>query len=96
MNVKKLILPMMAMIFAIGLTFATTGPQPGTSDQANDYILISGQWEEIAEQSCATGQETCRVQLGANGPVYPVYDEMDTRTLKTSVTSDPTVIPPPF
>jgi type 1 fimbria pilin len=97
MKTKKLMLPLMAFIFAIGLTFAAVNPEPEIKDQANDYLLINGEWEEIAEQPCSTtGPEECRVRLGENGPVYPVYDQMDTSTLKKNDTGDPIVIPPPF
>ena len=85
---------MLAMIFAIGMSFAGITPEPESKALANDYVLINGSWEAIPEQSCADGRETCRVQFGENGPVYDVYDEMNTSSLKINGTGIPTVIVP--
>ncbi len=65
----KVILPMLAMIFAIGLTFATVNPAP-EPDMENDYILLNGTWLSIPEQPCEDGEFTCQVQDGEDGPVY--------------------------
>lgn len=97
MKFKKLILPMMAFVCAIGMAFATVDSKPEPNVQANDYLLINGEWLAIAEQPCTTtGPEDCQVQLGENGMIYPVYDEKQISSLKKSPTDDPTVIPPPF
>lgn len=90
----KLILPMLAFIFAIGLTFATANPEsePEPKELANDYLLINGSWEAIPEQDCSYGQFTCQVEIGEGGPVYEVYDEMDETTLKPSPSPEPRTI----
>lgn len=94
MNKLKVILPMLAMIFAIGMAFAAIDPEPEPKELTNDYVLIDGSWEAIPEQECNRGQFTCQVQIGENGPVYDVYDEMDESTLKPSPSPDPYVINP--
>ena len=94
MKKLKVILPMLAIIFAIGLTFASVSPKPDPNVQANDYVLINGNWRAIDETPCQAGDETCRVQFGENGPVYDVYDEMDTSTLKESDSEDPIILDP--
>lgn len=94
---KLFLIPAMALLVVLGMSFTSENPEPEVKDQANDYLLINGEWEEIAEQPCTTtGPEDCRVQLGENGPIYRVYDEMNISTLKKSPTRDPNVIPPPF
>ncbi len=94
---KLLLIPALTLLVVLGMSFASENPEPEIKDQANDYLLINGEWEEIAEQSCTTtGPEDCRVQLGENGPIYRVYDEMNVSSLKKSTSDDPTVIPPPF
>ena len=94
MKKLKVILPMLAIIFAIGLTFASVSPKTDPNVQANDYVLINGNWRAIDETPCQAGDETCRVQFGENGPVYDVYDEMDTSTLKESDSEDPIILDP--
>jgi|TARA_B100000678_G_C17920415_1_gene387092 hypothetical protein len=91
----KFLLPMLAMIFAIGLTFATVDPEPKPEpvEQAQDYILLNGTtWVSIDEQPCETGEFTCRVQDGENGPIYEVYDERNDEEPKGSSSEDPMVI----
>ncbi len=83
MKFKKLILPMMAIIFAIGLAFANVDMKTEPKMLANDYIRAGGSWEAIPEQNCGTGNLTCRVQLEEGGNSFQVYDEMNTSTLKT-------------
>lgn len=91
----KMILPMLAMIFAIGLTFATVDPEfkPEPVEQAKDYILINGTtWVSIDEQSCEGSEFICQVQDGENGPVYDVYDERNDDEPKRSSSEDPIII----
>jgi len=92
MKIKKLILPMMAIIFAIGMTFASVDFKNEPVNQAQDYVLISGSWQGIPEQNCPPGQNTCRVQFGQGGPIYDVYDEMDVNTLKRSNSNRPIIL----
>ncbi|SDR68399.1 hypothetical protein SAMN04487764_0237 [Gillisia sp. Hel1_33_143] len=94
MKFKKLILPMMAFIFAIGLAFANVDMKTEPVVETQDYVFINGSWEGIPEQNCAQGSATCRVQFGQGGPIYDVYDEMNLSTLKNSNTTKPTVLNP--
>lgn len=94
MKIKKLILPIMAMIFAIGMTFANVDFKNEPIHQALDYVLINGSWQSIQEQNCPPGNKTCRVQFGQGGPIYDVYDEMNKKTRKSSTSDLPTVINP--
>ena len=91
MKKLKVILPMLAIIFAIGLTFASVSPKTDLNVQANDYIQVGGSWVAIPEQTCEEGEFTCRVQDGDNGP-YEVYDEMNDDEPKSSASPDPNPI----
>ncbi|MBI6118259.1 DUF6520 family protein [Salegentibacter maritimus] len=68
----KLILPMMAIIFAIGLMFATSNIE---ADPNNDYVLTSEGVVTIQEIDCGLGDNQCRAQLEEGGPVYDVFDD---------------------
>lgn len=94
MRNSKLILPMMVFICAIGMAFATVDlkPDPEPEMQAMDYILVDGEWEAISEQTCEGTEEICRVQLGANGPVFDVFDEPGDSEAKPSGVGTPSVI----
>lgn len=74
------LLPVMAMIFAIGMSFATIDK---ANDPTTDYILKDGIFEPIGmELKCNSGPETCEVQLEPTGTVYKVYDAADPNSLK--------------
>lgn len=74
------VLPMLALIFAIGISFANVET---TSDPNTDYILENGSFVAInIELDCGSGTETCQVQFEENGPIYDVYDDDDPTTLK--------------
>lgn len=90
----KFLLPMLAMIFAIGMAFANVELKPDAEPemQAMDYILVGEEWVEIPEQTCEGTDEICRVQLGTNGLVFEVYDEPGDSQAKSSSTPIPTVI----
>ena len=94
----KFLLPMLAFVFAIGVAFATVdlNPEPEPKILANDYVLVNGSWKAIPEQNCEGGLKNCRVQFGVDGPIYEVYDLMNTSTLKKSPSDKPTVISPPL
>ncbi|WP_233421315.1 DUF6520 family protein [Zunongwangia profunda] len=95
MKKLKVILPMLGIIFAIGLTFASVSPKSDPNVQAQDYVLVDGNWQAIPEQACTGGNETCRVQFGEEGPIYDLYDEMDVNTRKDdSVDGEPILIQP--
>ncbi|MDR5591142.1 DUF6520 family protein [Christiangramia sp. SM2212] len=86
MKIRKLILPMMAFICAIGMAFANVNFNENPS---NDYIVVNGDTIEIDEMDCGIGSETCQVQLERNGPLYPVFDDAN---LSTPKNGDGTVI----
>lgn len=90
----KLLLPMMAIVFAIGLSFAT---ENSSVDQANDYVNINGTWLAIPEQPCdEKGQENCTIKFESpDNPPHLVYDEMDFGSAKKSVTAESVIIPRP-
>ncbi len=71
MKRSKLILPLMAFICAIGMSFTT----------ANSTILQSTGFVEIAEDDwlevqvdCGTGDLECQVKFSENGEPYNVYE----------------------
>lgn len=90
----KFLLPMLAIIFAIGVAFTAPEAQEEPPVQAYDYILVNGSWRAVAEQNCSGTQFTCQVQLGTNGQVYDLYDEMNDPLPKGSSTEDPIIINP--
>ena len=94
MKYLKVILPMMAFIFAIGMAFATVDLKPDAEPamQAMDYILVNGEWEAIPEEDCEGTGFDCRVQLGTNGPIYEVFDEPGDNESKKSSSNRPRVI----
>lgn len=96
MKVKKLILPMLAFICAIGMAFAAVNFNPEPKIQANDFVYLgNNSWKEIPEQNCQGTEENCRVQFGTGGHVYNVYDEMNLNTLKLAPENqEPTIINP--
>lgn len=85
----KFLLPMLAMIVAIGMSFTTLS---SSSDPNNDFLYLGDDsWITISEQDCSPGEHTCRVRYGANGPVMDVYDAKTLSTKKSS-TSDVIVV----
>ncbi|MEO2070420.1 MAG: DUF6520 family protein [Zunongwangia sp.] len=94
MKSLKIMLLLLAFVFAIGVAFATVNVKPKIEFQANDYVRLNGSWEAIDEQSCEEGDFTCQVQYGQNGPVLDVYDEMGDEEPKSSGSQVPTVINP--
>jgi len=73
MKSRKLILPMMAFICAIGMSFATVGLE---ADPLNDYIQKDGEWEMIPEIDCGNGTQPCEAEVDGEGP-FPVFDEQN-------------------
>jgi len=74
---------MLAFVFAIGMVAFTAPEITEESEVQSDYILLeNNSWRAIPEQNCQGNAQTCKVQLGIDGPVYDVYDEMDSSTLK--------------
>ena len=78
----KVLIPVMTMILAVGMSFANVGNPP--SDPYMDYFLDShGNFKPIGQEvECGDGNSTCRVQLVQDGPIYEVYDAQDPTTLK--------------
>ena len=94
---KLFLIPAMALLVVLGMSFTTlvseTDPEPNV--QAQDYVLVNGNWQAIPEQACTGGDATCRVQFGEEGPIYDLYDEMDVNTRKDdSVDGEPILIQP--
>ncbi|MGY5848617.1 DUF6520 family protein [Salegentibacter sp. HM20] len=79
MKTRNLILPLLAFVFAVGMSFATVGVE---ADPNNDYIQRNGAWEAIPEQDCGTGQITCEVQKSGEG-TFTVYDSQNLSSMKT-------------
>ena len=76
----KFLLPVMAMIFAIGMSFATESVE---IDPNTDYVLIDGNFQSIGmELNCLDGGDTCKARLQPGGEPYEVYDAADVNTLK--------------
>lgn len=76
----KFLLPVLAMIFAIGLSFANI---ERASDPTTDYYLENGQFEPIGmELNCGTGNIDCEVEFEEDGTTYKVYDAQSTNSLK--------------
>lgn len=84
MKYLKVILPMLAMIFAIGLTFATVDPEPKPEIPDNEnyaimYVHINGDWYDI-EVDCKIGTSDCQVEFDEDpspGTPYQVYNSED-------------------
>jgi len=77
----KFLLPVLAMFFAIGVSFATA---TGANDPTTDYILQNGNFEPIQmELNCGQGNQVCQVQFERNGPIYDVYNAETSSSLKT-------------
>jgi len=72
MKIRKLILPMMAFIFAIGMLFASPSLE---SDPNNDYVLTPQGVVPIQEIECGEGNQQCRAQFEEGGPIYDVFDD---------------------
>lgn len=77
---NKLFLPGMAMVVAIGMSFAT---ERSTADPDMDYYFENGEFHELgAEVPCVVGEDICTVRRVPGGPIYDVYDADDPGTKK--------------
>ncbi|MGY5847020.1 DUF6520 family protein [Salegentibacter sp. HM20] len=91
----KFLLPMLAIVFAIGVAFTAPGIEEKPEAQAFDYYLVDGNWVAVDEQNCTGTGGACRVQVGTGGPIYELYDEMDDENPKpASVNIQPILINP--
>ena len=68
---KRLMLPVMAFVFAIGLSFAT---ERTAVDTQWDYIDMGTHAQKIQEVTCVIGAEDCEGQLDINSQIYQIYD----------------------
>ena len=94
MKKLKILLPMLAFIFAIGMAFATTDLKAEPEVQALDYYQENGIWKSVPEQNCQGTKYICEVQIGVNGPIYPLFDEMNDELPKRSGTKTPFIVNP--
>lgn len=80
MNFKKLILPMLAFICAIGVAFATVDLNPKSklvtdASYATMYVFTNNAWHTI-DVDCETGTSNCKVVFedDPTGTPYQVYN----------------------
>lgn len=78
MKTRNLILPLLAFVFAVGMSFATVGVE---ADPNNDYIQRNGAWEAVPEQECGNGQITCEALVNGEGP-FVLYDAQSLSSMK--------------
>ncbi|MCX2837467.1 DUF6520 family protein [Salinimicrobium sp. MT39] len=88
----KILLPMLAFIFAIGMAFAIDHKEE-PEVLALDYYKVGSTWYSVAEQDCGIGEFTCRIQFGANGTPHDLYENMGDKDPKPSGTPDIIVLP---
>ena len=81
----KFLLPGVAMLFAVGISFATVMPK---AEQTLDYIRVNDSWQEIPEIECGEGPRTCEVRL-ADGSKHPVYDMKSFSSIKDTDRTEP-------
>lgn len=79
MKKLKFLLPLLAFVMAIGMSFATVRLD---FDPDNDYIRQGSSWHAIPEVTCNPQDDACLVRLQPNGQVYQVYDAPDLSTAK--------------
>tara|TARA_B100000378_G_scaffold241486_1_gene210326 strand:+ start:68181 stop:68456 length:276 start_codon:yes stop_codon:yes gene_type:complete len=82
MKFKKLILPIIAIVFAIGMAFATVDTK-SSSDPDNDYVQTDSGVVTIDEIDCGAGNVNCMARLIEGEPAYPVFDDPALNTRKT-------------
>jgi len=86
MKKLKLILPMLAIIMAIGFSFATVNLNLNKVEESG-WIEGPTGWE-LVTVDCPTGQNKCQMYFSSNeSQVYDVYNEPEGEILKTSNTS---------
>ena len=73
------LIPVVAMIFAIGMSFATPGQE---TDPTQDYILHEGSFVPLGQEiDCGVGTLVCQVRL-QNREIEEVYDAADPNSQK--------------
>lgn len=77
---KVFLLPLLAAIFAIGMSFTTLD---NTVDPNQDYYLENGVFMPLGtELNCGSGTIICKVQRVPGGQLYEVYDSSTPPVLK--------------
>lgn len=76
----KFLLPVLAMIFAIGMSFTTLNSD---TDPNMDYINTESGVVPVQELNCGSGSLKCEARLTQGGKVYPVYDDANLSIRKT-------------
>lgn len=86
MKFKKLILPIVAIVFAIGMAFATTNftlEPKGSPDVPNDlqatmFVRVNNNWHEV-DVDCEDGDSLCQVTFSEDpeGNSYQVYNSQN-------------------
>lgn len=92
MKKLKILLPMLAFIFAVGMAFATTDLKEQPEIQSFDYIQMDGNWEAVPEQTCPGTGYVCRVQFGTNGTPHDLYENKGDAVPKSSGSPDPIIL----
>ena len=76
----KFLLPVLAMIVAIGMSFTTAN---SSNNPTTDYIFVDGDFQDLEmELNCGTGNVDCQVELEEDGQPHFVYDDDDLLTRK--------------
>lgn len=89
MKTNKLMLPLMAFICAIGMSF-TTIPQPEV--QTSGEIFRNGAWEPVPVNCNGTGNN-CQVKFSSDpDQVYDVYSSTNHSLKLTSNSTEPMLI----
>lgn len=76
---NRILIPVLAMFFAIGMSFATEHKE---SDPNEDYIKVNGSFMPLGtEYDCGVGEETCQIRL-QNGEIHDLYDAPSAGSIK--------------
>lgn len=67
----KVMLPALAFVFAIGMSFAT---EKSTADPDNDWVGPLGNRIMIQEVDCEEGQNICEGQFQGDSQWHVIYD----------------------
>lgn len=82
----KMLLPVLAVIFATGMSFTTVELR---KKQAMDYFRDGGSWVPIPEINCGeVGANNCQVKL-PDGSIHDIYDLQNFSSLKKTTRTTP-------
>lgn len=76
----KFLLPVLAAIFAIGMSFTTANSD---ADPNMDYIDTGNGVISVQELDCGEGSIDCEAKFSPEGDPYPVYDDANLTIRKT-------------